>query len=231
MSTVDTTLPSPIRPFYTPVESATIRDLITKLQLRQHPEGGYFVETDRDPYRVPNPFKSSTGIFEDDDLTRSASTSIYYLLTPASPTGHFHTNKARTVHTLHRGRGRYVVIHPDEKDEGGKARIETFVVGLNVQRGERPQWIVEGGKYKASFLLPDEDWQPQSDGLLISEVQASPSIRRLLYCLQYLILLLQTVIPGFEFTDHAFMRSETLAELVTGHQADELRWLLLEENR
>ena len=53
---------------------------------------------------------------------------------------------------------------------GGKARIETFVVGHNIQRGERLQWLVEGGKYKASFLLPDAEATEDSEGLLISEV-------------------------------------------------------------
>lgn len=55
-------------------------------------------------------------------------------------------------------------------NEGKKARVETFVVGKNVEKGERLQWIVDGGKYKASFLLPDDEGGEQSEGLLISEV-------------------------------------------------------------
>ena len=176
MSTVDTTLTSPISPIFTPtsttLEAPSTFDLITKLGLEKHPEGGYFRETDRDPLRVPNPFPSSSN---DEDSTRSASTTIYYLLTPASPTGHFHRNKGRTIHTLHRGRGRYVIIHADEKEEGGKARIETFVVGPDIHHGEKVQWIVEGGKYKASFLLPDAEGRQESEGLLISEVQNFPN--------------------------------------------------------
>lgn len=183
MSTVDTTLSSPLRPRFTPfstttVETPSTHQLITKLRLQKHPEGGYYLETDRDPLHVPNPFRSSSSDDKDNDddrdSTRSASTTIYYLLTPASPTGHFHRNKGRTVHTLHRGRGRYVIVHGDETEKvgggGGKARVETFVVGQDIHGGERVQWIVEGGKYKASFLLPDEEGRPESQGLLISEV-------------------------------------------------------------
>ncbi|CAD6568610.1 MAG: hypothetical protein ASARMPREDX12_001597 [Alectoria sarmentosa] len=205
MSTVDTTLTAPIRPFFTPAsitaETPSTLKLITKLHLQKHPEGGYFLETDRDPLRVPNPFRSSSN---DDDSTRAASTTIYYLLTPASPMGHFHRNKGRTMHTLHRGRGRYVIIHGDETGKGEKARVETFVVGNDIHGGERMQWLVEGGKYKASFLLPDVEGRPGSEGLLISE----------------------TVVPGFEFSDHNFMPAETLPDLLPDHQADELRWLL-----
>lgn len=154
-------------------DSAALQKIVAELKLQRHPEGGYYVETDRDPLRVPNPFLPSNGDASpnDNDTTRSASTTIFYLLTPSSPRGVFHTNKARTVHTLHRGRGRYVVIHPDERRQSNnKARVETFVVGSNVEKGEKLQWIVEGGKYKASFLLPDEEKGSESGGLLISEV-------------------------------------------------------------
>ena len=153
-------------------DSGALQKIIAELKLQQHPEGGYYVETDRDPLRVPNPFLSPSGDtpIADNDTTRSASTTIFYLLTPTSPRGVFHTNKARTVHTLHRGRGRYVVLHPDESGQGNKARVETFIVGNNVEKGEKLQWLVEGGKYKASFLLPDEEKGDESGGLLISEV-------------------------------------------------------------
>ena len=187
MSVVDTTLTSPISSFFTPtsdtVETPSTRHLITKLRLQKHPEGGYFRETDRDPLRVPNPFRSSSN---DDDSTRAASTTIYYLLTPADPTGRFHRNKGRTIHTLHSGRGRYVIIHEDEKEKGEKARVETFVVGHDIQAGEKVQWLVEGGKYKASFLLPDADGRPESEGLLISEVYIFLNTPKSWYCLQLL---------------------------------------------
>ena len=74
------------------------------------------------------------------------------------------------MHTLHKGRGRYVLIHADEAAKDERARVETFVVGHNVRKGERLQWVVDGDKYKASFLLPDEPDGTTSEGLLISEV-------------------------------------------------------------
>ena len=159
-------------------ETAQIQSLIRTMNLAVHTEGGYFAETDRDPLRVPNPFERPevTKPLGDEHLnaTRSASTTIFYLLTPSQPLGVFHRNKARTMHVLHKGRGRYVLIHPAEN--GGKARIETFDVGHDVEKGERLQWMVEGGVWKSSFLLPDSDGEDgvSKDGLLISEV-CSPS--------------------------------------------------------
>lgn len=64
-----------------------------------------------------------------------------------------------------------MIIHAGEvveKERIEKVRIETFVVGKNVLAGEKVQWIVDGGKFKASFLL-DEEGEGE-EGLLISEV-------------------------------------------------------------
>jgi hypothetical protein len=70
---------------------------------------------------------------------------------------------------------------------------------------------VEGGKYKSTFLLPDEEsgggGGSSSEGLLISE----------------------TVVPGFEYTDHDFMSRKRLHALVTPDEAQTLEWMLRKE--
>lgn len=152
--------PSQIKPVYNPdtsnKESPSIQALLTKLNLQPHP-GGFYKETGRSSQKVPNPFQSTTDkANHEKNEARATSSSILYLLTPGPPLGAFHRNLVRTVHTWHHGRGRYVVIHADEVkcgDEGKKAQIETFLVGPDAGRGERQQWVVEGGKYKASFFV------------------------------------------------------------------------------
>jgi predicted cupin superfamily sugar epimerase len=161
------------------MEAQATQSIIDALKLEKHIEGGYFAEIDRNPLIIPNPFSPSTTNsqtaekpFSGDDSVRNASTSIYYMLTPMTPQGHFHRNKGRTVHTLIQGRGIYVLIHADE--DGEKKRVESFVVGKNVAEGEKAVWIVEGGKFKASFLLPlSEDGKQDEDRLLISEVSST----------------------------------------------------------
>ncbi|KAI0134642.1 RmlC-like cupin domain-containing protein [Xylariales sp. AK1849] len=203
-------------------EPQLLQTLIAALSMMTHIEGGYFVETDRDPLLIASPFPQDTSYSSEasklvpqregfDPRHRNASTSIYYLLTPSSPQGNFHRNRARTVHTLHRGRGVYVLIHADEEDveyaDGGKGkRIEAFTVGHDVGGGEKLQWIVEGGKYKASFLLPDAEGDVGGDsgGLLITE----------------------TVVPGFEFCDHDFLRRDGLERLIGTKGAEKLGWLV-----
>lgn len=193
-----------------PPPSPAIATLLTTLSLLPHPEGGFFSETDRDPLLIPSPFPppSTTTTHHRPNFNptlRNASTSIFYLLTPSSPQGHFHRNRSRTVHTLHRGRGRYVIIHPPETPGGGgEVKVETFVVGGDVARGERLQWAVEGGVWKASFLLPDrEGGDGGSEGLLISE----------------------TVVPGFEYEDHEFLGRKGLRGLL-GEGEGGLGWLV-----
>ena len=97
-----------------------------------------------------------------------------------------------------------MIIHADEPRNEGNKRIESFVVGRNVEKGERLQWIVDGRKFKASFLLPDEEGEEGSEGLLISE----------------------TVVPGFEFCDHDFLSTKRLRDLVGDEKGRELDWLL-----
>jgi predicted cupin superfamily sugar epimerase len=213
-------------------ESPSTASVIAVLALEKHVEGGYFAEIDRDPLTIPNPFPHSNTPqttekpISGDNSLRNASTSIYYLLTPTTPQGHFHRNKGRTVHTLIEGRGRYVLIHADEK--GDKKRVESFIVGKDVSKGEKAVWIVEGGKYKASYLLPMTDNKDSSkDRLLISEVSSMCACSREKNdCVN---VLMQTVVPGFEFSDHDFLPIETFGELITEEQQRELEWLIRRE--
>lgn len=52
--------------------------------------------------------------------------------------------------------------------QGGKAGVESFVVGPDVASGERISWVVPGGVWKGCFLLPPGGGEDR--GLLISEV-------------------------------------------------------------
>ncbi|KAG8168368.1 hypothetical protein KVR01_001117 [Diaporthe batatas] len=204
-----------IKPFFTRgsqgvhAEPPATAAIINALDMIPHIEGGYFAETDRDPLIIDSPFPptpaseatlslagpSRPGF---DPKVRNASTTIFYLLTPASPQGNFHRNRARTVHTLHKGRGRYVLIN-------AAGEVQTFVVGQDVATGERLQWIVDGDHYKASYLLPDaEGGQSSAEGLLISE----------------------TVVPGFEYCDHDFLPRDGLERLLGHERAKGLGWLV-----
>lgn len=93
--------------------------------------------------------------------------------------------------------------------EEERVRIESFVAGLDRARGEKQRWVVEGGKYKATFLLPDldesgEEGPTSKEGMLVAE----------------------TVVPGFEFFDHEFLEPSGVEELVGKDWAEKLGWLV-----
>ncbi|EWY81989.1 hypothetical protein FOYG_14116 [Fusarium oxysporum NRRL 32931] len=112
-------------------------------------KGGYFKETDVSVTSVSSPYPPETlseetlcltdGLRSDlGPLFRRLSTTIYYYLTPNRPQCYFHRTRSRIIHSLHLGRGRYVLISPD-------GYVETYVVGRNLEMGERLQWVIEGG--------------------------------------------------------------------------------------
>ena len=178
--------------------SAQLKALIQGLGLIKHREGGYFKETDRSPFTMEvgkDSMSTSPNTEEESVVTRNYSTLIYYLLTPDAPIGKLHKNKNRITHILQRGRGQYVLIYPN-------GQVKSFRVGFDYKNGELSQWVVPGGVYKASFIVPNTEFD---DGLLISEV----------------------VVPGFDFEDHTFMSGyEELADLVGETRAKELKFLL-----
>ncbi|KAL2202772.1 hypothetical protein CC79DRAFT_1337430 [Sarocladium strictum] len=199
-----------VRPTFHPSdspESSAVQTTLKTLNLDKHIEGGYFVLTDLSTQSIPSPYPphalsprtmAITAAFHDGTIspTRLLSTTIHYYLTPNRPMGSFHKNRSKIIHTLHKGRGQYVLLH-----ESGK--VETFVVGKDIEKGERLSWVVEGDVYKASFLLEDAPGNG-SEGLLISE----------------------TVVPGFDYADHEFLEEKKLRELVSEAQADALKWLV-----
>ncbi|KAJ7768384.1 RmlC-like cupin domain-containing protein [Mycena metata] len=159
-------------------------DLVKQLGLQRHPEGGYYVETDRQKDVVGTPFIEG-------DPPRALATSIYYLLARDSPHGYFHMNKSVTYHVHHQGRAEYTLITP--RAGGGAPLIERHVVGADVANGESRLLIVGTGVWKMSRLLEkDVQEKPGEAGCLITEV----------------------VVPGFHWEDHAFMTKTVFRELM-----------------
>ncbi|KAJ7149033.1 RmlC-like cupin domain-containing protein [Mycena crocata] len=177
----------------TPVDSPTLNPLVKQLGLLKHPEGGYFLETDRQPDEVPSPFvgKSFKGKNPSCGGLRSLATSIYYLLDYDSPSGVIHLNKSVTYHVLHQGRAEYTLITP-----GNPPTIEKKIIGAG--EGETRQLLVGTGVWKMSKLLSEDvtkaktEEEKKSLGCLITEV----------------------VVPGFHWEDHKFLTKDALLDLV-----------------
>lgn len=111
--------------------------------------------------------------------------------------------------------------------------METFAVGHDLAKGEKCVWVVEGGKFKASFLASEEP-------LLISETvvsdilsfHASSELKSRVKIVglkswkwtRFADTYIQ--IPGFEYSDHDFMTQDVFERLVPEGKREELQWLV-----
>ncbi|MEI6608337.1 MAG: cupin domain-containing protein [Deltaproteobacteria bacterium] len=106
------------------------QQLIEKLSLETHIEGGYFSRTYRSDLTTSVPY---------DTKPRCLLSSIYYMLTDDSPIGYLHRNKSDINHYFHAGSPlTYILISPDGK-------LDKKVLGANLDKGQQLQLIVQGG--------------------------------------------------------------------------------------
>lgn len=133
--------------------------IIELLELEPHPiEGGFFRET----YR-------SRATYDSDPSQggRSIGTAIYFLITPETFSEMHMLPTDEVFHVYTGGPARMLQLFPD----GGSRR---FVMGRNLERGERPQLVVPAGVWQGTLLEPGVDF----------------------------VLLGATMAPGFDYRDY-----------------------------
>jgi predicted cupin superfamily sugar epimerase len=106
-------------------------EIIARLGLEPHPEGGHFRETFRDPARIED--------------GRSASTAIYFLLA-AGERSHWH-RVTNAVEVWHWYAGAPLTLMLAKADAGP---VEHLVLGPDVLDGEEPQRVVPRGWWQAA---------------------------------------------------------------------------------
>ena len=113
------------------------QQLIEKLSLEPHIEGGYFSRTYRSDLTTSVTY---------DTMPRCLLSSIYYMLTDDSPIGFLHKNKSDIIHFFHGGSPlTYILITPDGK-------LDKKILGTDLDNGQQLQLIVRGGYWKATEL-------------------------------------------------------------------------------
>lgn len=119
----------------------TKQELIERLSLVEHVEGGYFSET----YRSSEAMGTNR-----EGTTRAVMTSIYYLLTDDRPIDHLHQNKSDIMHYFQSGSPiTYILVDL----EGNLSKVK---LGLEISNGEFPQLLVPKGYWKAAVLESGE---------------------------------------------------------------------------
>lgn len=110
--------------------------LIDRLELVPHPEGGYYRRIYTAGTRVQSPWGE-----------RAQATAIHYLLTDDQPVGHLHVNRADILHLWQLGAPvGYITYDAHAK------RLERTVLGPDLAAGQALSLVVPGGVWKASQL-------------------------------------------------------------------------------
>ncbi len=110
------------------------RDLIERLMLQPHPEGGWYRETWRGPARGDG---------------RAVGTAIHFLL-EAGQSSHWHTVDASEIWLWHSGD--QVHLRLAATDAGP---VETVVLGDAIADGDCVQHVVPEGHWQAAAPVPD----------------------------------------------------------------------------
>ncbi|WP_299525754.1 cupin domain-containing protein [Winogradskyella sp.] len=118
-----------------------IKTIVEQLDLKPHPEGGYFKET----YR-------STGCIKQDSLDteykgqRNYSTCIYFLLTSENFSA---LHRIKQDEIWHFYQGSPIRLHMISND----GIHSEHLIGNNLSKGEAPQFVVPGGYWFAAEVL------------------------------------------------------------------------------
>ncbi len=136
------------------------QQIIERLNMARHPEGGWYVQTFKDP---------------EQENGRARSTSIYYLL-EGDDRSHWHRIDAVEVWHFYAGAPLTLSMSPD-----GKSRSD-HVLGTDLASGQRPQIVVPSGHWQSArslgewtlcgctvapgfefsgFEMAEKDWQPE----------------------------------------------------------------------
>lgn len=124
---------------------ADISGLVEALGLRAHVEGGWYRET----------WRTTAEAFPDGyGGPRAYATGIYYLLHPGE-TSRWHRVRSDELWLWHTGGPLRIRLGGEGKTPGEDGTVEA-VLGVAVDRGERPQFLVPGGHWQSAEPAGDE---------------------------------------------------------------------------
>jgi predicted cupin superfamily sugar epimerase len=106
--------------------------VIRRLDLKPHPEGGFYRETFRDP--------------RTDAAGRSVSTAIYYLL-GTGEVSEWHRVDAAEIWHFHAGAPMVITVSPNGHD------ASAHYLGTDLAAGQQPQFVVPTGHWQTATSL------------------------------------------------------------------------------
>jgi len=122
------------------------KDIINKLNLESHPEGGYFKETYRSSETINESCLSK--VFKGN---RNYSTSIYYLLESGDFSAFHKINQDETWHF-------YLGSTIELKIINNEGSLSTIYIGNNILNGEVLQYTVPKNEWFAAKIIDSESY-------------------------------------------------------------------------
>ncbi|GAV64765.1 Cupin_5 domain-containing protein, partial [Cephalotus follicularis] len=179
---------------------AKASEVASKLNLKPHPEGGFYAETFRDTSVIlpksllPSNYK----------VDRAVSTSIYFLLPSGSVSSLHRIPCAETWH-FYLGEPLMVLELNEEDGQIKLTCLGSDVIGDN----QKPQYTVPPNVWFGSF--PAKDFHISSDGAVLkTEQRDAESHYSLVGC---------TCAPGFQFEDFELATRSELVSRFPNHEA------------
>ncbi len=124
----------------------TIKEIVSRLELSPHPEGGYYKETYRSTGKI-----SQSALPDNFNGDRNYCTAIYFLLTKNNFSAFHKIEQDETWHHYDGGTLNVHVIHPD-------GAYQCFALGKNFHNGEEPQFTVPAGCWFASSVANQNEY-------------------------------------------------------------------------
>lgn len=182
-------------------------EVVFSLNLKAHPEGGFYSETFRDSSitlsrsQLPSQYK----------VDRPVSTSIYFLL-PSGSVSHLH--RIPCAETWHFYMGDPLTVF----ELGGDGKVKLTVLGTDLEAGQRPQYTVPPNVWFGSFPTRDIDAYSSDGSSLVKAPTRDPETHySLVGC---------TCAPAFQFEDFELASSSNILALAP-HVEPFIRYLTL----
>lgn len=162
----------------------SLQELVRRLDMKPHPEGGYYVETYRDAWQVVE-----EALPEGYDGHRNASTAILFLL-PQGDASHLHRMRASEGWHFYLGLPLKLLVFDQDNN-----KVDQVQLGSDILHGQKVQHVVPSGNPGPWF------------GVYHDVVHQNVDPERcysLVGC---------TVAPGFDFRDFELLQGDTKEKL------------------
>lgn len=121
--------------------------IVQALGMEQHPEGGWYKETWKAAFQIPQ-----TTLGSPYSGQRPAATAVYFLLHPGEVSA-WHTVLSDELWLYHSGSPVQLTLGGDGEQPEAQQEL---ILGLDLEQGQRPQVLVPGKVWQTAKPLGDE---------------------------------------------------------------------------